>query len=180
MRFDVASFALALPLVAAAVLAGPVASQAPTATSFVGTYAFAGGQRDRNALSEEIDRVVDQMNVFMRTFARSSIHAEVFEERRIVIAADERSVTLTFDGWGPQRIPLGGRVAEGAGPDGSHTRFTARLQNDRLTTRFRTDRGYRDSWFSLAADGRHMYLQVRIVAPQLPDSIRYSLTYRRR
>jgi hypothetical protein len=65
-----------------------------------------------------------------------------------------------------------------AGPDGGETRFSVRRRGDRLETVAVTDDGTQERWLSGTPDGRHLFVQVRIRSSQLPESIRYTLSYR--
>jgi hypothetical protein len=152
-------------------------SQTAALESFDGTWALTGGQR---GMDEAIDRVVDQLNIFIREIARGEIHRRLDPEQRVrLVVEDEETVRLGLDDWGPVRVRLDGRTREVRGPDGDRVRISMRFHRGRLIERHVAGQGTRQNVFSLGADGSRLTMAVRIGADQLPSDIRYRLTYRR-
>lgn len=159
----------------------PSAGQTLALEDFEGEYTFIGGERERRRVQAAIDDVVDQMNIFVREIARGQIRGHVQPERRVHIRVDAGDrVRFAFDDWGPNVVSLDGRARRVRGPDGGATRLTGRFGNGRLYLRQTNDQGHRHNWLGLAPDRERLRLSVRISAGQLPDDIRYALTYRRR
>lgn len=169
-------------LIAAALWpARPSAGQQLALEDFQGDYAFAGGQREERRLGAAIDRVVDQMNLFVREIARGEIRGHVQPERRVRIEVpDDGRVRLAFDDWRPNPLSLDGRPLRVRGPDGSATRLRGRFDDGRLYMHQTNPQGERHNWLQLAGDRERLTMRVRISAGQLPDDIEYALTYRRR
>lgn len=180
-RFFGLGLVAALVLALASLVPAPSRSQTVPLESFAGTWAFAGGQADLQGMDDAINRVVDQLNLFIREIARSEIHRRINHEQRVVLGVrgDDR-MTLALDDWGPVEIPIGGGSNRVRGPGGDQVRVSARFVNGRLVYRQSTPQGVRQNVFSLAGDGARLTMGVSITADQLPADIRYRLTYRRR
>lgn len=166
--------------VAALVPALPSASQEhePSLESFRGTFVLAD-RREQAALSDAIDRVADQLDIFIREIARLELRRRIGAEERIQVAIDEAAVALAFDHWVPGRIPLDGRLRRLRGPGGETLRHSVRFEGGRIIERRLADQGERINVLTLSADEQRLHMQVRISSDQLPDTIRYRLSYRR-
>lgn len=148
---------------------------------YEGEYRFVGGARDRRGLELAIDRVVDQMNIFVREIARGEIRGRVQPEQTIRLEVDGLGrLRLALDAWGPNTVSLDGRARRVRGPDGSDTRLSARFARGRLRVSQVNPQGRRDSVLALSPDREHLTMRVRIAADQLPDDLRYALHYRKR
>lgn len=181
LSFVAAACVLVLVLVA---LPHPGASQV-LPQGFEGDWHFAGGARERQRLSQAIDSVVGQLNVFIRGLARREMHRNIQPEPRISIDIQgSNSVRLTLGTWGPHRVVLDGRMQGVRGPDGSDTRLQALYDGQRIVIRQHSPRGLRESWLSLAESQEPgppewLFMQVRVASDQLPTPVRYTLSYRR-
>ena len=170
---------LAAAALLGAVVISPARSQTAALEDFSGTWRL-DGRRQVDRMDDAIDRVVDQMNLFIREIARGEIHGRLNPEERVVIRVeDERHVRLGYDAWGPQRLRLGAPAVALRGPDGNDIRMSLRFDRGRLIARQDAGEGRRTNVFSVSADGRRLTMAARIGAPQLPADIRYRLTYRR-
>lgn len=184
-----ASTRVALPiglvLLAAAVAPSASHTQAPGLESFRGTYVHSGvrGQGARaelRAMGGAIDRVVNQMNIFVREIARGEVHRRITPEQRIEIGVpDPQALTLAMDGWGPVRVGLDAAARRVRGASGEDVDLTVRFGDGRLVQRAVTPRGSRTNVFTLSPDLEQLSMLVRIASDQLPAEIRYRLTYRR-
>jgi hypothetical protein len=168
----------ALLLVLAAAMPARATDDEPL-EHLTGEYAFAGGVAEREALDRAIDRVVDRMPFLVRGIARARIHANVRPERRVAVAVTgDGRVRLRFDDWAPPPMRPGAPPRVVPGPEGGETRFSIRRRGERLETVAVTGEGTQERWISGSGDGRYLFVQVRIRSPQLPGSIRYTLSYR--
>jgi len=181
LRASTCGFALFVGILAAAALApAPSKTQAPALESFAGRYVHTGARSELRAMEGAIDRVVNQMNIFIREIARGEVHRRITPERRITIdVLDGSTLTLAMDDWGPLRIALGGVPRQTRDPGGEPTSLSARFDAGRLVQRTQSPRGSRTNVFALSPDGEQLSMQVRIASDQLPAEIRYRLTYRR-
>lgn len=179
-----ASTRVALPiglvLLIAAVAPSSSQTQAPTLESFRGTYVHTGARAELRAMGGAIDRVVNQMNIFVREIARGEVHRRITPEQRIEIGVlDPQAMTLAMDGWGPVRVALDAAARRVRGATGEDVNLTVRFDEGRLVQRAVTPRGSRTNVFTLSPDLEQLSMLVRIASDQLPAEIRYRLTYRR-
>lgn len=131
-------------------------------------------------MSEAIDAVVDQMNIFVREIARGEIHRRISPERRIELeVVDSRTLTFAMDDWGPIGVTLGAAPRRVRGADGEEVNLTASFEDGRLVMRSLAARGSRTNVLTLSPDAEHLSMMVRIRSDQLPAEIRYRLTFRR-
>lgn len=188
VRTSITIAALALALASVLVPGSPRASraQAPeqeTASpvaAFAGTFALAGERRELRAMDDAINRVVDQLNLFIREIARGEIHRRITPEQRIRLdVLDARTVAISIDDWGPVRAVLGAAPRPVRGSSGEQVNLTLRMRDDQLVQHTQSPRGSRTNVFTLSADQERLHMQVRIASDQLPSDIRYRLTYRR-
>lgn len=158
----------------------PAASSAPALESFQGTFVLAGDARELRAMDQAIDRVVDQLNIFIREIARGEIHRRIVPEQRVVLrVADTQSIALTIDQWGPIAATLGAPARRVRGSSGEDVSLTVRYRDGRLIQHAAAASGARTNTFALSPDEQRLHMHVRITSGQLPADIRYTLTYRR-
>ena len=171
---------IGLVLLTAAVAPSSSHTQAPTLESFRGTYVHTGARAELRAMGGAIDRVVNQMNIFVREIARGEVHRRITPEQRIEIGVvDPQAMTLAMDGWGPVRVALDAAARRVRGATGEDVSLTVRFDEGRLVQRAVTPRGSRTNVFTLSPDLEQLSMLVRIASDQLPAEIRYRLTYRR-
>lgn len=177
-----AAVACGLTLLAAVSATPPDArAQASSVERFAGAWVHVGGARDERALQAAIDGVVEQLDLFTREIARVAIRRNLEPDRALhVRVRDPRHLSIQLGDWVSHEVELGAPPAQMPGPDGNPTRFAARFDGGRLVTRQDSARGSRVNQLSLSPDGVHLFMYVRVQAPQLPSDIRYALTYRRR
>lgn len=179
-RHHIQRAAWALAFAAIVIAAAPADGQVNALASLDGRYVFAGGSAERERLDRAIDAVVRNLPFVMREVARGEIRRNLQPERSIDVGIlDDERVTLTLGAWGPHEVRLDGRPTRVRGPDGSDTRLSAVFRGGRIETRQESSRGLRENWLSASPDGRYLFLQSRVVARELPEAIRYTLSYRR-
>lgn len=170
-----------------ALLLGVLAFVPPTSRSqtaaledFGGTWQFNRTRRDLDALEDGIDRVADQLNLFIREIARGEMRRRIQPEGRVRFDLEgETSVALTIDEWGPNAFELGRPPRRVRGSEGDMIRASMAFARGRLIQREIHDQGHRTNVFMLSSDGQRLTMAAEIGSDQLPDEIRYRLTYRR-
>ncbi len=164
----------------ALVVPTPSRTQAHALTSFDGVYALAADARELSGMEQSIDRVVDQMNLFIREIARGEIHRRIDPEQRIhlTVLGDE-TISIALDDWGPIEVGVNGPARQVRDAAGENVRLTMRFAGGRLIQHSSAPRGARTNTFVLSPDASRLQMSVRITSDQLPDDIRYRLTYRR-
>lgn len=179
-RASTVAFAIGLVSLAAALAPSASRTQPLSLESFRGRYVHSGARAELRAMGGAIDRVVNQMNIFVREIARGEVHRRITPEQRIEIGVpDPQALTIAMDGWGPVRVALGAAARRVRGATGEDIDLTMRFADGRLIQRQVTPRGSRTNVFTLSPDLEQLSMRVRIASDQLPAEIRYRLTYRR-
>jgi len=164
----------------AAFVPGTGRSQTAALEDFDGRWSFTRAQRDRDSLEDGIDHVADQLNLFIREIARGEMRRRIQPENRVVVRVhDETHVSLAMDDWGPVRFDLTARPRRVRGPNGDHIRAGVSFRDGRLIHREVHSQGHRTNVFALSANRRSLTMRAVIGSDQLPDEVRYRLTYRR-
>ena len=147
---------------------------------FIGSFGYVDGARDRRSWEEGVQRTVSSLNVMIRGFAEGRIRESVRPERRIAFEpSDGDRVRVRFDDWASPPMSLSGGQRQATVWQGNATRLSVRLRGERLTVRSAAEPGTRESFFTLSPDNAYLFMQVRVSSSRLPESIRYTLTYRR-
>lgn len=164
----------------AAFVPGTGRSQTAALEDFDGAWSFSRAQRDRDSLEDGIDEVADQLNLFIREIARGEMRRRITPENRITLRVhDETHVSIAMDDWGPVRFELDARPRQVRGPNGDQIRAGLSFRNGRLIHREIHSQGHRTNVFTLSGDRRGLAMRAVIGSDQLPDEVRYRLTYRR-
>jgi hypothetical protein len=145
---------------------------------FVGTYRFAGGQAQRDALRDAIEDLVEAINVLVRGKARDKLRETnpVFES--VVIERGADTLSLTF-GTLKNACKLDGSATQVAGIDGSKLTCRLSMENGALVQRLSGSRGGRDNTITVDEHGK-LRVKTRIHSRLMPDDLHYKLTYARR
>lgn len=173
------------PLIAAALLASPLAAQTaskpeevkPVRINWDGEWSLKPSQSDK--LEERIEEHVKDLNFAMKLWWKKKLKGDVpaFEQLDI-LAGENFSVTLGKET--PIDTPTDGSANEWKRKDGS--KFQASLRKDGPTMR-QTIQG--DGYtlilvYSMRPDGASMAVQVNYSHPKLENPFSYKLVFRRK
>lgn len=147
---------LGLPNAAVAEGVGP----RPDAARFLGSYGFAGGDREVRSLKETVDALVERFNLLLRGLARRRLERTVRAPERIEIRTGDAGIRLEVVG----------------APDFPHD---ARYERGALVLRQSSFEGRRETRFRLSDDGGRLTMHVTTRSHLLPDLLDYQLTFRR-
>lgn len=157
---------------------GEVRSQTTALEDFSGTYRFSNAGRERRGLEQAIDHVADQLNIFIREIARGEMRRRVQPEPSITIrVADETHVAFGIGDWGPHQVVLNSRGRRLRGRNGDEHRMSLHFRRGQLIHRESHDQGSRVDVMTLSPDHRRLRMAARIASDQLPDDIRYRLSF---
>lgn len=166
----------------AAVPTGEVRSQSATEGTaledFSGTYRFSNTARERRGLEQAIDHVADQLNIFIREIARGEMRRRVTPEPSVTIrVVDETHVAWGIGEWGPHQVVLNSRGRTLRGRNGDEHRMSLHFRRGQLVHRESHGQGSRVDVLTLSPDHRRLRMSARIASDQLPDDIRYRLSF---
>jgi hypothetical protein len=147
------------------------------AASLHGDYRWVGGSAERQAWESAIDRVVDQLNIAIRVFARRQIR------QKLPIATRRNfQVTSDFIEIGKEgsaiRTPKGKTVRR-VNEFGDRVRVTQRFVGPSLIQVFDAPEGTRTNVFVSCNDGEKVIMLSKITSDRLPRAIEFSATYER-
>lgn len=143
-----------------------------------GTFDFAGGDAEREAVLAAIDDVVAEMNPLARAIARERLREANRVPESIAISRDEDDFTIALDDR-RYEAPLDGSPVEVVGVTGDKLTYRLSVKHERVRQSFVGDKGGREN--TLALRGEHgLALAVRVTSDSLPKPLAYRLTYRRK
>jgi hypothetical protein len=134
-------------------------------------------QQNAAAIGTAIDTAIEKMNFIKRPIARSRLKKTNAAHHRVTIGLTAQEISVAFDGNQPVRMPADGRTAKWTREDGEVFDVAARWTDDRLVQSFKAPDGERINTFTLGPDGRALEVQVEVKSPQLPEPVRYALTF---
>lgn len=143
---------------------------------FLGSFRHAGGDQERAARDQAVERVVAELNFLVRSIARSRLLGATPIPPTVRIATDGSSLTVANDG----RIytaPLDGRSVKATGVTGDPVELRYRIAEGKIVQTCDGDGGGRSNTFELA--GERLVMHVRIYSPRLPKDVQFKLTFAR-
>jgi hypothetical protein len=140
---------------------------------------FVNEAQSAATIEAAIEAAVAKMNFVKRPIARSRLKKTNTVHKRVTIATTSQEIAIAFDSNAPVRMPADGATAKWKREDGEVFDVSARWQGEKLVQTFKAEDGQRTNTFSLGADGTPLRLEVEIASPQLPEPLRYTLTFTR-
>ncbi len=149
---------------------------------FVGTYAYVGGDAEIEALDQAIDKVVDQMNFFIRGIARRRLRAPNLPSKAVSVFIENGQIRIERPGQPEVSAPADGRPITWRHPTDGDV-FQVRHGVDdagALYQRFEGERSVSRNRFVLGKDKKRLTIHTVITAERLPAPLRFKMTYERR
>lgn len=134
----------------------------------------------RQVVDRGIDQAVGAMNFFVRSVARGQLRDNTPINRRITFRfLDGNRVRVHFSQTNWRATSRIGRTARTRSTDGADMRVTQRFRGESLEQVFETDLGTR--WNTYSRTGPEtLRLDAVTNGTMMPESMRFSLSYRRR
>lgn len=165
------------PQVALAVAAEP---DAPT-VKISGTYRYAGGEKQRQQLFDAIEDVIADMIFIARPIARKRLRESNLPSAELQLVVTAEEITVARPGRPTVTAPRDGSTIEWKSPDGDEFEVRHRLVSDsELVQDFVGDGNRSENVFELDASGSRVVVHTTITADQLPKTLRFHMTYRRK
>ncbi|MEM9460322.1 MAG: hypothetical protein AAGF11_39490 [Myxococcota bacterium] len=153
---------------------------ATTSPFTTGNFRFAGGQRQRDAVHEAIERVVEALPSIFHQAARRRLGAANAIPQRVTMTMIGDDLIVRYGDLQPQRAPLDGSVREWRNREGTRVSLKHELRGDKLVQTTWSSKGRRTMVWSLSDDGQRLRVHSVMSAKLLPKDIDYRLTFRRR
>ncbi|HEY7642579.1 MAG TPA: hypothetical protein VH814_22790 [Steroidobacteraceae bacterium] len=138
---------------------------------------YINDQQNGAAIGTAIETAIEKMNFIKRPIARSRLKKTNAAHHRVTIGLTAQEISVAFDNAQPVRMPADGSTAKWTREDGEVFDVSARWTNDRLVQSFKAPDGERINTFALGSEGRALEVQVEVRSPQLPEPVRYALTF---
>lgn len=149
------------------------------AHTFDGEYVFIGGQKERDGLDAAIEAAMEAVNPMVRNLGRKRLQESNPIPQRLAIDVDGDRVQILFDGAG-HLASLDGAPIKTQSPQGDKVKVSHRMRGASLIEFIDGVGGERNNDFKLNADGSRLTLTVEITSSQLPVSVEYRLTFKRK
>jgi hypothetical protein len=157
-------------------LPAPLFAGDPVEKPYLGKYAHAGGEREREARDKAIEGVVREMNALIRGIARSKLREANPIPAAVSIASDGKSLSITHDKL-VFTAPIHGGSAKVKGVTGDTLDLVHVVTATQLEQRFGNKAQGRINTYTKSAE--LLVLDVRIYADRLPKDLSYRLTYKK-
>jgi hypothetical protein len=154
-------------------------SPAAAQSGFDGAFLYAGGAEERAAFGEAIERVVSRMNALIRSIARSRLRPRVVIAHQMRFRAVGDRLRIEHEPLPPREVRLDGAPMRLTNRSGDRVTASYRGGPGQITERIAQGRSSQTNRYLLSSDGRRLTVETRIRSPQLPDEIRFVLSYRR-
>jgi hypothetical protein len=168
----------AAPDVAAAGVSADVEKPLPAdspARPFIGTYRFAGGDAEREAVGRAIDSSVSDLGSFVRGFARKRLIGANRVPAELVMKGGGNSFVVLVDNR-PYAGLLDGRAVQVTVATGDVMDMSFKFGAEMVQTFADREKG-RVNRFELR--GNQLVMHVRVYAKELPEEVKYDLTFLR-
>lgn len=158
-----------------------MAATDPGPTAIAGNYRYSGGDKQREQLIEAIEAVVADMNFIARPIARKRLRESNLPSAELHLVFSDDEITIARPGRPTVSAPLDGSMVVWKSPDGDEFEVRHRLVGDhRLVQEFVGDGNRSENIFALDPDGSRLTVQTTITADRLPETLRFSMSYRRK
>ena len=152
----------------------PLAADSP-ARPFLGTYRFAGGDAEREAVGRAIDASVSQVGSFLRGLARKRLLAANRVPLELVMTGGGNSFVVLVDNR-PYSGLLDGTPVKVTAETGDVMDMSFKFGPEMVQT-FADPKKGRVNRFQLR--GNQLVMHVRVYANELPEEVTYDLTFLR-
>ena len=161
----------------------PVAEGDPAATvagaAFVGEFGFVGGQHQRDLVAEAIERAVESLPAFHHV-ARTRLTEANPIPSAVRISMDGDDVVVVYGNQEPQRAPLDGSPRTWRNREGTTVELRHALHGDKLVQSIRGEEGRRVMVWSFDPERQRLRVKCTMSGTQLPEPVRYRLTFKKR
>lgn len=152
----------------------------PDHERFTGSYAYSGGQAQRDQVAAAIEATVMALNVLFRPLARKRITEGNPLREQVGLAVAGKSVTVSFGADRKLTGQLDGPAVPWTSDTGSALTVTFSLVKGRIVMNCVAKDGARRNVFTLDESGDRLTMSVTMSSERLPVPVKYALSYRRK
>lgn len=158
---------------------GSDGAAAPMEPVFTGELRFVGGQRQRELVTQAIERSVQSLPRFHELARRRLTQANAIPET-VRMSMDGEDLVVIYGDQAPQRAPLDGSPREWRNPEGQTISLTHELRGDRLVQTTWGGEGRRVMVWTVDQERGLLRVHSTMSSPRLPVPVRYRLTFKPR
>jgi hypothetical protein len=157
-------------------LTAPAAPSEAPITKFIGTYEWAGGKPEQQAVWRKIEGIASSFNLFAQGIVRSKLAESNQIAKQIRIEADSETLVIYHDDKNAS-APLDGSPVKFKAINGEQMDLSFKVEPQTIQQTFAgKGKGQVNSY---TLDGDTLTVHVSIKASQLPRELAYDLTYKR-
>lgn len=157
----------------------PAPPPVPDQARFAGTFRYAGGEAQRQGLTDAIETTVQELNALIRGIGRKRLTEANPIREQMTFVVDGAKVTATFAAGRTISGTIGGPAVPWTSDSGSPLTVKFSVVKGRLVMDYKADDGGRRSTFTLDESGDKLTMSVTITSERLSTPLKYALTYRR-
>lgn len=165
--------ALAMPVMWPAIARAGESDQA----AFAHAFKYVGGKKQKEAVDEAIEEVVQQMSRVIRGLARDRLRATNKVPPLVYFKFESNQIAVIFAGGRKVKAPADGSKVKWKTEKGDRVKVSHTLTTNKLVQKLEGE-GTRTNTFKLSEDGTKLTWKTRITARRLPEDIKYRLSYR--
>lgn len=147
---------------------------------FTGRYGHVGGEKERQKIKSAIHTATRRLFPGIRGIARRVLRRKLPVASTYTIAVRDEAITIVGDDGISRTAPYDGRWVGSESADGEVLRVRHYFRGVKLVQMIASDRGTRQNTYVLSPTTGELVIHVEVVSDELPETIRYVLTYRRR
>ncbi len=144
-----------------------------------GNFRYVGGERQRAALRDAIEKAVEQLNWVIRGIGRSRLEAVTKIPPAVRYEVGSSTIKMTYFGRPTMEAPADGSFVSRTDPQGKPMQVSFSIKGDTLVQIFKGENGVRTNKVSVSEDGSRLTVRVSIKSNRLQDPLKYKLTYKR-
>lgn len=158
--------------------AAAATAQAPV-DRLAGTFRFAGGRAQRDAVADAIERAVQTLMPMVHGLARRRLTAVNTIPTSIRMSMEGDDLVVVYGDQKPQRAPLDGSVQSWENREGTKVKLKHELRGSTVVQTIWGGGGRRVMVWSLDDPGQRLSVRSTMTSPQLSVPIEYRLTFER-
>jgi hypothetical protein len=144
-----------------------------------GKYRYAGGQKQRERFERDVEDVVSQLNLLIRSIARKKISESQAPAGHVEIEHAQGMVVVRRDGAPEIRGRADGKPFVWKNRYGDELDVRIALTANVLSLRFRDSQSDTTTTYTADDDGQRMVMRTNITDPRLPAPLRFRFAYKR-
>lgn len=154
---------------------GEAEAPKPSLDAFQGHYMYSGGDRQKQAIRDEIDAATEDLNIALRGLARRKIWKSQQPSTMMTILVDGDDVSIVRSGGKAEFV---GSIAGGSFPVEDKYRGRFKWRSGKLTVNITGGDQHTTVRFTVNPDSRTVTMRTTIEHDMLPRPVRIKKTFR--